>query len=86
MSSTLFPFTFSGLQNLSLPRDCDDLLTARTVVLASNVLGDSIVEIDAATGMITPLIDPRSGGMRKPFGLDIGPDGALYAVSGGTRQ
>ena len=66
------------------PNTC--VTTARTVIFASNVLSDNVVEIDTATGMVTPLFDPRSGGMRRPFGLDIGPDGALYAASGGTRQ
>ena len=61
-------------------------VTARPDILASSILHDSVVKINTATGLVTTLIDPRSGGMHKPYGLDIGPEGALYAASGGTRQ
>ena len=45
-----------------------------------------MVEVDTITGVVTDLFDPQSGGLKRPHGLDIGPDGVLYVASAGTRK
>jgi len=61
-------------------------LTSRPVLFATNFLRDNVVELDTASGVVTDLFDPQSGGLRSPYGLDIGPDGLLYVASAGTKQ
>jgi len=61
-------------------------LSSRPVLFATNLHRNNVVELDTASGLVTDLFDPQSGGLKKPFGLDIGPDGVLYVASGGTKQ
>jgi len=64
----------------------DYTLTQRAVLFSSNYKRHNVVRIDPSSSRVTDLCDSGSGGLKKPAGLDIGPDNALYVASRGSRQ
>lgn len=51
---------------------------------ASDVRNHRIHKVDYSTGM-TDTFEQHSGGLLRPMGLEVGPDGTLYVASSGTK-
>lgn len=60
---------------------------ANAPLLVTDYVGDRILQIDPDTGIGYTLIDAAMGfPLKRPYGVDIGPDGALYVGAGGPRR
>jgi len=55
-------------------------------LFATDIKNDMVWQVDSTLGTYSELVESRSGGLKQPHGVEVGPDGALYVASGGTNQ
>jgi len=60
---------------------------ANPPLYATDYVNNRIIEVDPDTGISTNLIDAVEGfELKRPYGIDIGPDGALYVACAGPSH
>ena len=87
----VFEFSYTGICSSLESERCYCLRTvgwpANPPLYASDYKNNRIMQIDPDTGISTTLIDAVEGfELQRPYGLDIGPDGALYVGCAGPSQ
>ncbi len=60
---------------------------ANAPLLVTDYSGDRILQLDPDTGIAYSLIDATKGfPLKRPYGVDIGPDGAVYVGVAGPKR
>jgi streptogramin lyase len=59
---------------------------ANGALLVGSRDGHAIFAVDTVTGYLTTLVQPGAGGLHKPAGMAVGPDGKLYVCSRDSKQ